>query len=498
MRALILAALLAALPMTANALPAHDDTALDDPMPAAATARPRVVNGRPVIWAPHAGPQTKFLASTANEVLYGGAAGGGKSAALVAAPLRWVGNGNFNGLLLRRETTQLDSLLRHARALYGRAAPGVRYRDDKHLYRFASGAHVRFNHCATEADAFDYQGDEFQFVAFDELTHFTEAQYREIRSRVRSSHPDLPRYTRATTNPGGVGHEWVFKRWGPWLDPTFDPAACGLSARFDTDGKQLPPARPGQVLWVLYRPDGDREEYVPKGTPGAQSRQFIPARLEDNPTLLAEDPGYAQQLLDNDPVRRAQLRDGNWLIKPAKGLYFKRGWFKFLEVAPADVVARVRYWDLAGSPDGDWAAGVRLAKTSAGLYVVEHVMRLRGTPGEVRAAVKATAELDGRDVPVEIEQDPGQAGKDQIASYVTELLDGWTVHGRPKRVNKVTAAGPISAQAQAGNVALVRGHWNEPFIDELEAFPEGDNDDQVDGLSGGHATLTGAGSFFLV
>ena len=439
-----------------------------------------------VIWRPNPGPQTRFLASTCAEVLYGGQVGGGKSGALIALPLRWVTHPRLRALVLRRETTQLGDLLDKADALYSKVFPGTKSRQTGagRVYEFPSGATIRFDHCQHEKDAKRYDGFEFQVVEFDELTHFTRKQYQAIRARIRSPHPGLPRYTRSTTNPGGEGHEWVFGRWGPWLNPEHE--AEGLTPRVDAAGHRLPPAAPGEVLW--YVPHDGAEEWVPKGTPGALSRTFIPARMADNPHLLRNDPNYATSLQDLDPVRRKQLLEGNWLVKPAAGLYFKRGWFKFLDAAPAQVNGRCRYWDLAASLTGDYAVGCLMSRTTERLRVVENVVRLRGRPGDVRAAVRATAELDGRRVPVWIEQDPGQAGTDQVDSYIKDLA-GWTVRGRKKTIDKVTAAGPLSAQAQAGNVALVRASWNEAFIAELEAFPEGDHDDQVDGASGAQAAI---------
>ena len=455
-------------------------------MAAQTAAAPRV------LWEPNAGPQTRVLASSANEVLYGGAAGGGKSAGLVALPLRWVHAPKFRALVLRRETTDLGNLLDQAHALYPRAFPGTRAKQTGAgaKFQFPSGATVWFNHCQHEKDAAGYDGFEFQLVEFDELTHFVEKQYRAIRARIRSTDPTLPRFTRSTTNPGGPGHEWVFRRWGPWLDP--DAMVEGMPSRYAIDGRKLPPALPGQVLY--YVPTKDGERWVPKGTPESISRTFIPAKLSDNPHLLANDPGYVQQVRDLDPVRRAQLEDGNWLIKPAAGHYFKRQWIKVLDEVPwsGSIVARCRYWDLAGSrkrnKDADYAVGVKLAKTSDGLYVVEHVARGRGTPGETRALVRQTCEIDGPTLPTWIEQDPGQAGADQVDSYVREL-DRYTVRGLPKRIDKISAAGPISAQAQAQRLAIVRAPWNQSFLDELESFPEGDHDDQVDSLSGAAAVL---------
>lgn len=444
-----------------------------------------------ILWRPNPGPQARFLGSTAYEVLYGGQAGGGKSAALVAMPLRWADHPSFRALVLRRETTQLGNLLDKAQAIYPGAFPGARFHGTDSEWTFPKGGRARFSHCKEERDKYDYQGDEFQLIAFDELTHFTLTQYLEIATRIRSADPGLPRYLRATSNPGGVGHDWVLQRWGAWLNPDFE--AEGLQPRLAPDGRRLPPALPGQILWVLKR--GNREVYVPRGTPGAKSRQFIPAALKDNPVLLAEDPDYALRLEDLDPVRRAQLAGGDWMVRPGAGLYFQRSWVEWLD-APPEGLNWIRAWDLAATPatehtDPDWTVGVKMAAWGERV-VIAHVARMRGGPGEVRAFVKATAESDGKACKVSIPHDPGQAGSDQTASYQA-LLSGWSVHlARPSK-DKLTRFGPFSAQASppACNVTLVRGTWTDAYIDELEAFPEGAKDDQVDATSDAFNNLPG-------
>jgi predicted phage terminase large subunit-like protein len=436
-------------------------------------------------WTPQEGPQAAFFRSDVFEVLYGGQAGGGKSSVLVATAARWVDVRDYNALILRRETTQLNKLLKEAQKLYPKLDDSADINQQTHTWKFCTGAQVRFNHCQHEKDATDYQGDEFQYIGFDELTHFTRTQYLEIVSRLRGTNPKLPRFIRSTTNPGGTGHEWVFERWGPWLNPEY--VFPGRAPRFSPDGRKLPPAEPCEVLWFLPpEHEGELERIVPEGTPEALSRTFIPARLEDNKILLQNDPTYRSTLSLLDPVRRKQLLEGDWLAKPAKGLYFKKIWFKFEDASPTKA-KRVRYWDLAAG--GDWAVGVKLARDEDGVFWVEHVERIKGTPGEVRGTVKATAEIDGKNVPVRIEQDPGQAGKDQIHSYVTEVLVGWDVKGRPKRADKVIAAGPASSQAEAKNIRIVRAAWNGPFLAVLEEFPDGKHDDDVDALSGALAVL---------
>lgn len=448
-----------------------------------------------IVWKPNPGPQTKFLASSAYEVLFGGASGGGKSAAIIAAGLRWVHVPYFRSLILRRETTQLQDLLDKSRALYPKVFPGCVFNANTNTWIFPSGARIRFNHCKEESDKYDYQGQEFQLVTFDELTHFTIGQYTEISSRIRSSGEGLPRYLRATSNPGGSGHEWVFKRFGAWLDPKFE--APGLPVRRNEYGERVPPAMPGQKLWIVVSKT-DGEVYVPEGTPHALSRQFIPALLKDNPRLVENDPTYEAKIMQMvDPVRRAQLLDGNWLVQHGAGLYFKRAWITWLD-APPPGLRWVRAWDLAATPKTDsndpaWTAGVKMARwirPEGVTYVVSDVRRLRAGPGERDAFIRATAESDGRDCRVALPQDPGQAGVDQVASFKRLLAGFGILFLRPSQ-DKVARFAPLSAQASppCQAVALVRGNWNDPFLDELESFPDGDKKDQADAAADAFAIV---------
>lgn len=450
-------------------------------------------------WRPHAGPQTKFLASPAYEVLYGGAAGGGKSEALITGALRHVGRPDYCGILLRRTFPELEKSL-ISRAPKFCKPLGGRYNDQKHRWTFPSGAQLYFGHLEHESDVDEYQSVEFQFIGFDELTLFTESQYRNMTARARSS-TGLPVRIRAGTNPGGEGHDWVQRWWGPWLD---------LSD--DYDG---PRAEPGETLWYVNLPEfrwlSGREEAMAlkaawlaapleqKGElPLPLSRVFFPARVEDNPTLMNADPGYINRLMGLDQVRRAQLRRGDWMVRPAAGLYFKRTWFKFIDAPASDALRTVRYWDFAGTEpnpkmgnDPDWTIGLKLQLLANGNMVIADVQRDRVSPGAVEELVKATAELDGKGVPVWMGEDAGQAGKHQVSTYV-KLLNGWIVHGFKETGDKVTRAGPISAQCERGHVSLVRGRWNEPFLQILEAFPtKGIHDDDVDALSGAHSVLIG-------
>lgn len=368
--------------------------------------------------------------------------------------------------MLRRETPQLADLIEKSNALYPKL--GAKLNLTTGLWRFPSGARVWFTHCEHENDVERFDGHEFQLVVFDELTHFTERQYTQIRARIRGTDPALPRWTRSTTNPGGPGHEWVFARFGAWLDPRH-PA----------------PAAPGEARSFL-----DRAE-VPPGTSGSLSRTFIPALLRDNPHVGAE---YEAQLRDLDPVRRAQLLGGDWLARPAAKDFWDRARLQVREGLPlrADVTARVRAWDLASSPTGDWTVGLRAALLRSGLVVIEDVLRFRGDPARVRAEFERTSladiELDPRCVQV-IPQDPGQAGKDQVASYQRQFLR-LTIRARRPSTDKATRFGPVSSRALAGNLAIVRAAWNDALHDELEAFPASPFDDQADALSDAFAEVS--------
>lgn len=423
-----------------------------------------------MLWRANPGPQSLFLSSVADEALYGGAAGGGKSAALLAVPLRWIHHRRYRALYLRRESAYLGEAIDKSEQLYPLVG-GKLVRSPRIEWTFPSGATIWFNHCEHEKHVKNYDSFEFNTVLFDELTHFTEKQFVGISARLRSSDRSLPTIARGATNPGGEGHEWVFKRFGAWLDPSH---ACH--------------AAPGERRWYLS------EDEVPRGTPDASSRTFVPALLTDNPYITAE---YRSKLLQLDPVRRAQLLGGDWLKRPAKGLYFKREWFSILDAQPSRVTGRCRYWDRAASPEGDWTVGARWSRTPEGLFVLEHVVRIRGTPGDVHALAKQTAQLDPEGTVQVHEKDPGQAGLVE-AEALTRLLAGFDVRIQPKRIDKITAAGPASAQAEAKNLAISRGPWCEQHLEawlsEHEGFPEEKNDDCVDTTSGAVSWLAAHGA----
>lgn len=234
------------------------------------------------IWRPQA-RQAAFMARPEYEALYGGAAGGGKSDALVMEALRQVHIPHYKALILRKTYPQLAELIDKTLSYYPRAFPGARYNSSEHAWRFPSGAKILFGSMQHTRDRVKYQGQAYDYIAFDELTHFTWDEYSYLFSRNRPNGPGTRVYLRATANPGGIGHGWV-------------------KDRFITAG---PPMRTiwQKVSW--YEPDGtERVDW--------NSRVFVPARVFDNPALLGNDPEYVRRLAAMPEADRRALLEGDW------------------------------------------------------------------------------------------------------------------------------------------------------------------------------------------
>lgn len=245
-----------------------------------------------VVFAPNEGPQTEFLAASEREVLYGGAAGGGKSFGLLADPMRYFSNPNFNGLILRRTNDELRELIWKSQELYPRAFQGAKWAEKKSQWTFPSGAKLWLTYLERDQDVLRYQGQAFSYVAFDELTQYpTDFAWNYMRSRLRTTDPTLPIYMRATTNPGGAGHGWVKRTF---IDPA--PANTKFVARDLESGEDM-----------VY-PDGHEKAGEP-----LFYRRFIPASLKDNPYLM--DGGqYEANLLSLPEMQRRQLLEGDWAV----------------------------------------------------------------------------------------------------------------------------------------------------------------------------------------
>jgi len=260
-------------------------------VPATPIAAPfNVEEAQNIVFQPNPGPQTQYLASSEREVLYGGAAGGGKSYATLADPLRSLNHKEFSGLLVRHTTEELRELIQKSQELYPKAIPGIKWSERKSQWVTPRGGRIWMSYLDKDQDVMRYQGQAFNYIAFDELTQWaTPFAWNYMRSRLRSAAPELGLYMRATTNPGSIGHQWVKKMF-------------------------IDPSEPNKSFWATDIETGDRLEY-PKGhTKGGQplfKRRFIPASLFDNP-YLADSGDYETMLLSMPEHQRKQLLEGNW------------------------------------------------------------------------------------------------------------------------------------------------------------------------------------------
>lgn len=450
---------------------------------------------------PQPGPQELFLSSVSDIALYGGAAGGGKSYALLLEPLRHFRNAAFGGVIFRRNSTQVrveGGLWDESKKLYGPL--GARPREAQLEWLFPKSIRMKFAHLEHERSVYDWQGSQIPYIGFDELTHFTENQFFYMLSRNRST-SGVPGYMRATCNPDA--DSWVRRLVDWWID---------------TDGYPIP-ERSGKIRWFIRYEDqlvwsDSREELVKRHGEGTQPKSFtfIPADIHDNKILMDKDPTYLASLKALNKVERLRLLGGNWNVRATAGSMFRREWFPVIDAIPAGWIAAIRYWDRAATkpnpanPDPDWTRGLKLYKYPEGRYVVADLRSMRNTPGNVETFIRNVAQHDSVRVRVMSQCDPGSAGKSEAEHFI-KLLAGFAVEVETLTKNKVARAKPVSAQCEAGNILVVRAPWNEPsngiygadqgFFGELENFPDGSHDDIVDVLSGAFNKLSGGGASIL-
>lgn len=391
--------------------------------------------------------QTAFLLYASREAMYGGAAGGGKSVALLMAALQYVDVPGYHALLLRRTFAALakpGALIDLAHEWL--AGTDAVWNEQRKQWTFPSGATLSFGYLDTEKDKFQYQGAAFHFVGFDELTQFTKTQYTYLFSRCRRRKAvagempppsaSVPLRVRSASNPGGEGHVWVYQRF-----------------------------------------------FVEGG------RVFIPAKLADNPHLDIE--AYREMLAELPLVERLQLEGGDWGVSE-KGGWFEDEWFQVIDAhqLPRHGLRRLRFWDLASTKpkkkrkEPDYTVGTLMGEFRGILYVID-VVRFREGPAETEARIIKTAELDGYEVPQHFEQEPGSHSALFLSGLARRELKGFQVHWEHVTGDKATRAKPMAAKASKNFISIVRGAWNSAWLEELRSFPnDALHDDQVDSSSG--------------
>ena len=386
---------------------------------------------------------------------------------------------------------------------------------------------------------------------FDELTHFNEDVFWYMFSRNRSD-SGVPGYIRATTNPDP--DSWVAEFISWWINQDTGYAIPERSGKIrwfirvngeviwgdnrmdllkrqfdgeihkvnkqhkhpdelffkDSETGELYIHEEGEcgVLYVctetkqFFRWDGT--EYVDLIAP--KSVTFILSMLSDNAILMRNDPSYLANLKSLPLVEQERLLGGNWKIRPAAGMYFPRNKVNLLDEIPNDVKQWVRAWDLAGTEDKKnnnpehgpaYTAGVLIGKRKNGRIVIADVINRRMNSADVRSMVLNTAKTDKatyKKVRIRMNQDPGQAGKDQAEQYI-KLLSGFSVNIEKESGSKETRAEPLSAQwiglkgNDKGNVDVVLGPWTDAYLAQMEGFPDRTFKDMVDASNTGFLEL---------
>lgn len=440
---------------------------------------------------PQEGPQTQFMATPANVCIYGGAAGGGKSYGLLLSPLRYKNVPGFGCTIFRRNFNQIFSqggLWDESMQIYR----GIRGADPKIArgqwwFRDKDGnivSKVTFAHIERDEDVHKWQGAQICEIGFDELTHFSEKTFFYMLSRNRSTCGVTP-FVRATCNPDA--DSWVAKFIEWWIDKDTGYPIQERSGKirwFIRRNETLYWANTRQELWEQFDLQTEEERQEPR------SVTFIASKLQDNKELLRVNPGYLANLKALSVIERERLLNGNWKIKAAAGLFFKRTQLgDILDKVPNDVIRWVRCWDLAATEkteDGDpaYTSGVLIGKRKNGRYVIADVINRQMSASDVRKTIKLTAQADRaayKRVRIRLPKDPGQAGKEQAESYI-KYLAGFDVKTVAETGSKEARAEPMAAQWQAGNFDLVAGPWNEEYLLQLENFPDGKFKDSMGGL----------------
>jgi len=450
----------------------------------------------PKVFGPQPGPQTEFLSSPADIALYGGAAGGGKSFALLLEATRHIDDPNYRTIIFRRSYPDITN-------------PGGLYDESKKIYpylggvpqattlrwRFPSGYEVKFAHLADEHALMGYYGISVPLLQFDELNHFSSHIFFTMLARNRSATGRSKPYVRCTCNPDPTS--WIRKFIDWWIGPDGFPIheRSGVLRWFIRRGDEVFWFDTEEDVYKMYGHGDAKNPVLPK------SFTFIAASIYDNKILLKNNPEYLASLMALPRVERERLLGGNWDVKASAGNVFHRAWFKVIDALPAGPIRTIRFWDRAATPvcetnhDPDWTRGLKMLQYENGTYVVADLQSIRGTPYQVERLIQNTATQDGYAVAQWAEREAGSSGVGDANRFVT-MLAGYEAHTTKPSTDKLTRARPVSAQAEAGNILVLKGSWNDEFFRELENFPEGSHDDIVDTLSGAFNVLAKRPSIF--
>ena len=483
------------------------------------------------------GKQALFGTIDADVIIFGGAAGAGKTRALLTDFVRqeYIDNPDYRAVMFRRtypEFTQAGGLVDESRKIYY-PIKGTFIEKPSLEWRFPSGSRVSFRHLQHEKTVHIYQGSQITRIGFDELTHFTQEQFFYLLSRNRSVSGIKPA-VRATCNPDADSWVASFISW--WINPKDGYAIeerSGIVRYFIRQGDTVYWADDKQELIDKFSLKDKLFEMIPgdiqkeflsdeeisiKPEDLIKSFTFIPATIFDNKELIKVNPTYLANLYSLHQVERERLLRGNWKIKYEAGTVFDRTWFEILDKVPDDwkLIGKVRFWDLAATAKENaenyhcYTSGTLVYKCQRikntlpdsteikeFAYVIADNICEQKKVGEVELMLKNTAELDGRTVAVRWEQEGGSSGKfveNTITNVIRENHPNHDVKAIAPQGDKLTRALPVATAASRGQVFILRdGTWNTRFLNACQGFDGSKKtpptNDIVDSLSGAFYSL---------
>jgi phage terminase large subunit-like protein len=447
---------------------------------------------------PQRGSQELAMNIKADLIIYGGAAGSGKSHLLLMKSLPYIKDPNFHASYFRRNTKQLTQqggLWEESGKMYRPFKPKTNSSDKKHTFR--SGSSIAFNHLEHEKHKLSYQGGQLSAIFFDELTHFTETQFTYLLSRLRSD-AEVDGFCMASCNPDN--ESWVLNWVEWWLDEEGYPdkdkqgvvryyLIIDDKPVFADTAEELEDLYPDMCR--VYNPNTDEYVHVPPKT-----FTFISGTIFDNPILIQNNPKYLAELNALPRVERARLLEGNWYAVPESEGYCKREWFLKASALP-NQVKMARAWDKAATEPSevnrypDFTASVGMAKDRDGFYYLfgnycpenkdkvdpEIKGRFRRRAGERDKIILKQAQYDGEETTVVLPEDAGAAGKMEFTESSKSLIEaGFLVKRDPTPTNrsKLTRFLPFAAACENGLVYIVENTFEKKVLDylykELEAF----------------------------